>query len=415
MRRWPLALAAVLLAGAARAQVYQPGLNGFYVSFDPENPTNLQPGCRRVDAYPWFYMTAREFTVQDISLKRESEFPWPQQVFETVDYTRMMALWSGYLFVPRAGLYEFQLLADDMAVLSLDQQPVVEHVTGFLSRTRRGWAINEPTTARVRLTAGFHQFELFFGSLGPTGGIFLRWREPGADRFTIIPAESLLHDPNEDKRIERPGQFGRQVLGSGTGFVVHPDGWLLTCHHVVTGAGRPLVRVGDKELPAEVVAADARRDLALLKIAAEGLVALPLADPEQVRRQDEVLCFGYPLADVLGLELSTEDGRITAIRTQNGARAFQTNAPVKPGNSGGPMVNLKGQVIGVVNARLEIEGQTQDVAFAVPIDYARALLARIPNWAPAAGGDETLTPAEVDQRVSPAVLPILIRPAGGDG
>jgi serine protease Do len=170
------------------------------------------------------------------------------------------------------------------------------------------------------------------------------------------------------------------------------------------------VLIDGEEYPATVVSTDARRDLALLKIDARELPVMPLADVSKASRQDEVLCFGYPLADLLGLDLSVENGRITSIRKTGGELRLQTNAPVKPGNSGGPMVNLRGEALGIISERIEIDGAPEGVAFAVPIDLASVLLQKIPDFQPVwGGGEEGLDAGEVDRKVSGAVFPILVR------
>ncbi len=414
---WWVLLLALAPSGA---QLYKPGLNGVYLQFNPDNPERSEVAVERVDDYPWFYFVSQEMTVGEYRLTRPPEFPWPQDVLDGVDLRFLVARWSGYLFVPQGGRYAFELLADDVGVLEIDDNEVVQHLTGFYRRERRGLRASQPTVAETELASGFHRFTLYYLNAGLTSGIFLRWRLPGAEAFSIIPPHSLVHDPDEDNAIKLPPELrrGPPLLGSGTGFAVHPDGWVLTCHHVVSGAGEPSVLIGGEEYPATIVSTDARRDLALLKIEVTALPVVPLADVAQANRQDEVLCFGYPLADLLGLDLSVENGRITSIRKVGGELRLQTNAPVKPGNSGGPMVNLRGEALGVISQRIEIDGAPEGVAFAVPIDLAGPLLQQIPEFRPVWGGGEAgLDAGQVDQRVSGAVFPVLVseKAAAGTG
>lgn len=407
-----------LLAAPSWAQLYKPGLNAVYLQFNPEAPEQSQVAVERVDDYPWFYFVSTELSVGDFRLTRPPEYPWPQDVLDGVDLRFLVARWTGYLFVPQAGRYGFELLADDVGVLEIDDNEVVEHLTGFYQRTRRGLRASTPSVAETDLASGFHQITLYYLNAGLTSGIFLRWRLPGANQFTIIPAHSLVHDPDQNRALELPPELrqGAPLLGSGTGFAVHPDGWILTCHHVVAGDGAPSVLIAGEEFPATIVSTDARRDLALLKVAAADLPAVPLAEVAKANRQDEVLCFGYPLADLLGLDLSVENGRITSIRKAAGETRLQTNAPVKPGNSGGPMINLRGEVLGVISERIEIDGAPEGVAFAVPIDLAGQLLQKIPEFKPVWGGGEAgLDAGEVDRRVSGAVFPVLMRQKAADG
>ncbi|MCC7494534.1 MAG: trypsin-like peptidase domain-containing protein [Fimbriimonadaceae bacterium] len=409
---WRALLAGLVTVVAAPAEVYTAGLMALYGTFDPQDPAAARPQVRRDERYPWYYQVPADWRLGDLQLRARSEAPWPAEVLQQVNHDSMLVCWVGLLFVPRAGGYEFQLLADDFAALSLDERDILQHTRGFVARGQRGLVAVPPSTVRLELTAGMHPFSLLYANLGRVSGVFLRWRRPGEERFSPIPPEFVVHDPALEPSFRPPTAFtqGPKLLGSGTAFVVHPDGWLLTCHHVVDGAGHPSVRIGEVEWPATVVAQSAQYDLALLKIGAAGLAAIPLADVSSVKRQDEVLCFGYPLADLLGLDLSSENGRITALRNLDGRRTLQTNAPIKPGNSGGPMVNLRGEAVGVVSARLEVDGATEGVAFSVPIDYAAALLRRIPDFEPKFGGGAAdLTPAEVDAKVSGAVFPVLVR------
>ena len=416
---WLAGLLLLMAAAPSWAQLYKPGLDAIYLQFDPADPANSKIACERVDAYPWFYFVTQEMQAGDYRLTRPPEYPWPQEVLDGVDIRFLVARWTGYLFVPQAGRYAFEMLADDIGLLEIDETDVLEHVTGFYRRTRRGIQPSQPTVAETDLASGFHKITIFYLNEGLTSGIFLRWKRPGDEGFTIIPAHSLVHDPDENKALELPPEFrgGEPVLGSGTGFAVAPDGWVLTCHHVVSGPGDASVLVAGEEYPATVVSTDARRDLALLKIDATDLPVIPLADVAKASRQDEVLCFGYPLADLLGLDLSVENGRITSIRKSGGELRLQTNAPVKPGNSGGPMVNLRGEALGVISERIEIDGAPEGVAFAVPIDLAAVLLQKIPDFqAVWGGGEDGLDAGEVDRKVSGAVFPILVRqkaePAG---
>ncbi len=410
-RRWLLMVVAQMGLTAAPAAVYRAGLSATYAQFDPNNPEQVTAVVNRVDAYPWFYTVPVDLEVNGYSLTRQTDHPWPDDVRAKIDPRIMIVRWSGFLFAPTAGTYRFELLADDLGMLLLDDREIVSHEGPLVARRGRRLVGTRPTVGTVELTAGMHRFELRYGNVGSMAGIFLRWQPPNQKEIGVIPAEYLLHDPTAKEKA--PGEGMRKppkLLGSGSGFVVHADGWLLTCHHVVAGGGYPSVLANGREVAAEVVASDARLDLALLRTSLRGLRPVALADVKDLKRQDEVLCFGFPLADVLGLDLSTENGRITALREKDGIRAIQTNAPVKPGNSGGPLVNLRAEVVGVVNARLEIHGAPEGVAFAVPIDYAATLLQKIPGFRASFGGTgPDLKPGDVDQRVSPSVLPVLLR------
>jgi S1-C subfamily serine protease len=153
--------------------------------------------------------------------------------------------------------------------------------------------------------------------------------------------------------IERSGAFGE---GIGTGVVLTADGQILTNSHVVEGSNEVRVRLdGEREpRPAEVLATDPSNDLALLQIDVDGLVPAVLADPSTVRVGDDVIAIGYAL-DLDG-EASVTLGIVSALDrtllTETGALngLIQTDAAISSGNSGGPLVNAAGQVIGINTA-----------------------------------------------------------------
>ena len=149
---------------------------------------------------------------------------------------------------------------------------------------------------------------------------------------------------------------------TGSGFMVRKDGYVVTNHHVVVGAKEIWVTVPGKsgEFPATIAADDSLHDLALLKIpGTSDYDILPVVSSDSAQVIDEVYVFGYPLGEILGEKVSISRGQINAIR----GRYLQIDAAVNPGNSGGPVVNSSGQVIGVVHAKinaayvLEVTGQ----------------------------------------------------------
>ncbi len=204
---------------------------------------------------------------------------------------------------------------------------------------------------------------------------------------------------------------GRQ--GSGTAFVVHRDGLLVTCAHVVRGATKVNVTLGGNSWPGDVVGLDDRHDLALVRIAASKLPALPLADSDQVRLAEEVRAVGFPLSDVLGTSVKITRGSISGHVAQKDDKLLQIDASINPGNSGGPLVNDRGQVVGVNSAGLVGE-KVNNVGFAVPINYARQLLASkgiTPSGQPA---ERPLDGPALADAVTPAVAYVTVNLGSGD-
>lgn len=161
--------------------------------------------------------------------------------------------------------------------------------------------------------------------------------------------------------------------GTGTGFVVNPNGVLMTCAHVVDGATQIEVDLGGKSYPASVVSMNAGEDLALIRIAATNLSTLRFADSNAVQLGQEVRVVGFPLSDVLGTNVKVTRGTISGISTDNGEKRFQVDASINPGNSGGPLVNEQGEVVGIASAKLTGVDVSQ-VGFCVPAQSGTQLL-----------------------------------------
>ena len=143
--------------------------------------------------------------------------------------------------------------------------------------------------------------------------------------------------------------------GSGSGFIVDADGFVVTNAHVVGSSASVRVWLTDgRLLRGTVLERDTTADLALVQLEdTEPLTALPVGDPNGVRVGDEVLALGFPLSEAIGDNLTVTRGIISSTRTVEGIDLLQTDAAINPGNSGGPLVNRIGAVIGVNTLRIE--------------------------------------------------------------
>lgn len=160
-------------------------------------------------------------------------------------------------------------------------------------------------------------------------------------------------------------------LESGSGFVISSDGYVLTSAHVVEGAVRIVVATNDgQEHAAALVGIDPDSDVALLKTHARGLPSVRIGDSSKLRVGDWVLAIGSPF----GLEHSATQGIVSAlgrtIPTEIYVPYIQTDVAVNPGNSGGPLFNADGEVVGINTQILSPSGQYIGISFAVPIDHA---------------------------------------------
>lgn len=208
-------------------------------------------------------------------------------------------------------------------------------------------------------------------------------------------------DSNSAKKKTKP------ETGTGTGFFVSADGYLVTCAHVIQGADRIDVQLDGKTHAANVVAVEPDDDLALLKIDAAGLVALSLADSGKVRLGEQVQAIGYPLSTVLGNGIKVTRGIVAGIVDRETGKRFQIDAAVNPGNSGGPVVNDRGQVLGVASSKL-IGMELTRVGFCVPAERVLSLL-KANKVAIAEGGSDTaLAGPALVEAVAPSVALITV-------
>jgi serine protease Do len=163
--------------------------------------------------------------------------------------------------------------------------------------------------------------------------------------------------------------------GEGSGFIVDSEGYILTNHHLVPGPARVRVRLADRrELAARRVGSDASTDLALLKVEAHGLPAVPLGDSDRVRVGDWVCAIGNPLEFDHTVTVGVVSSKGRKIFNESFDSYIQTDAAINPGSSGGPLVNLRGEAVGISAA---ISSEAQGIGFAIPSNVARAVLVQL--------------------------------------
>ena len=172
-----------------------------------------------------------------------------------------------------------------------------------------------------------------------------------------------------DQRAPRQG-------GLGSGVVVRPDGHILTNHHVIAGAERIRVELADgRTLPAKLVGADEASDLAVLKIEAVNLPTLAFGDSDRMKVGDVVLAFGNPLGigQTVTMGIVSAKGRATGVGDGAYEDFLQTDAPINQGNSGGALVNLQGELVGINAQIVSPSGGNIGLGFAIPSAMARAV------------------------------------------
>jgi len=172
-----------------------------------------------------------------------------------------------------------------------------------------------------------------------------------------------------------PGQQQQRPRGvsQGTGFIISSDGYVLTNHHVVDGADTVRIRLADRrEFTAKVVGSDEQSDVALLKIAASNLPTLRIGDSKTLKSGQWVVAIGSPF----GLDHSVTAGIVSAVGRANPyadqryVPFIQTDVAINRGNSGGPLLDTRGQVVGINSQIFSNSGGYMGVSFAIPIDVA---------------------------------------------
>ncbi len=210
--------------------------------------------------------------------------------------------------------------------------------------------VNIRTTERVKLGQGgggdeeMQEFlrRFFGGQIPPRGGRGGRGQQP---------------QPQEEE-VQR---------GVGSGFIISDDGYVMTNAHVVEGADEVTVTLTDRrEFKAKVLGADKRSDVALLKVEARNLPSLRIGDSNKIRVGEWVIAIGSPF----NLENTVTAGIISAKARDTGEYLplIQSDVAVNPGNSGGPLINMRGEVIGINSQIATLSGAYNGISFAVPID-----------------------------------------------
>ncbi|UZE25138.1 DegQ family serine endoprotease [Pseudomonas sp. B21-056] len=163
----------------------------------------------------------------------------------------------------------------------------------------------------------------------------------------------------------------REAQSLGSGFIISPDGYILTNNHVIADADEILVRLSDRsELKAKLIGTDPRSDVALLKIDGKDLPVLKLGKSQDLKAGQWVVAIGSPF----GFDHTVTQGIVSAIGrslpNENYVPFIQTDVPINPGNSGGPLFNLSGEVVGINSQIYTRSGGFMGVSFAIPIDVA---------------------------------------------
>jgi serine protease Do len=178
--------------------------------------------------------------------------------------------------------------------------------------------------------------------------------------------------------VPNPGPREFQSNSLGSGFIISSDGYILTNAHVVEAADEITVRLYDKrEFKAKVIGSDRRTDIALLKIEATGLPAVKFGDPNKLKVGEWVIAIGSPFTFDNTVTAGIVSAKGRSLPQENFVPFIQTDAAVNPGNSGGPLFNMKGEVVGINSQIYSRTGGYMGLSFAVPIDIANDIATQL--------------------------------------
>ncbi|WP_454831521.1 DegQ family serine endoprotease [Pseudoxanthomonas wuyuanensis] len=246
-------------------------------------------------------------------------------------------------------------------------------------------AIAAPVAAQSsapQLVTGLPDFTTLVEQVGP-GVVNIEARSSGRQSTRGQMQEDEI--PEFFRRMLPPGfqmpepEQGRRGISMGSGFIISADGYVLTNHHVIDGADEVKVRLSDRrEFTAKVVGSDQQYDVALLKIDGKSLPTVRLGSSATVKPGQWVVAIGSPL----GLDHSVTAGIISATGRSASAEQryvpfIQTDVAINQGNSGGPLLNTRGEVVGINSQIFSMSGGYMGISFAIPVDLAMSAVEQL--------------------------------------
>lgn len=215
-----------------------------------------------------------------------------------------------------------------------------------------------------------------------------RMRQQQGDMFSDPFFEYFFGAPSRNQRGQSQQQQPKeQQTGLGSGVIISPDGYIATNNHVIDGAERLEVTLFDnRTFDATVIGADPSTDLALIKIEAENLKVIPMGDSDDLKVGEWVLAVGNPFGftSTVTTGIISAKARSISSRTRDGRMGIesyiQTDAAVNPGNSGGALVNLDGELVGINTAIYSQTGNYAGYSFAIPVSIVKKVMTDIKQY-----------------------------------
>jgi serine protease Do len=218
------------------------------------------------------------------------------------------------------------------------------------------------------------------GPLQPAFQLWVDLAKAARPAVVNVSTQARVTDPRTEffRRFFEGAPPGGQRSSLGSGFIISPDGYVVTNNHVVASGGDISVRLArGSEHAARVVGTDPPTDLALLKIDASSLAVLPLGDSDRLQVGEPVMAIGNPF----GLDQTVTTGIVSAKERFIGSGPYdefvQTDASINPGNSGGPLLDSRGAVVGINSAIFSQSGGSIGIGFAIPVNLAKTVLLQL--------------------------------------
>src|SRR3989441_3364563 len=284
------------------------------------------------------------------------------KIFEKVT-NRMAAVALGAAVVLAGSALAFtqKPKAENFHAPPLDERPIARDPGGHASFAPMVKKV-APAVVKVFTTTRMHNTSFNGAPNGAPDGMDDMLRRFFGDQF-------------EGRSPRRNLNMPRQT-GIGSGVIVTKDGYILTNNHVVDGADEVKVALSDgREFTAKVIGRDPKSDVAVIKVDAKDLPAVPMADSDKVEVGDVVLAVGNPfgIGQTVTTGIVSATGRGGAIGLDY-EDFIQTDAAINPGNSGGPLVDSEGRLVGINTAILSRSGGNQGIGFAIPANLARDVM-----------------------------------------
>lgn len=312
----------------------------------------------------------------------------------------MRDLYQSYLYLPAdrarramvALMLGVVLIAGGMHSHSVQAQTVaLPDFTSIVEKAEPA-VVNIRTTAKVNVRAqapgGQDPYEMFRHFFGPD------FQPPG---------QGGKGGPQQGPRGKRADPEERTVpRGVGSGFFISEDGFVLTNHHVVADATEIFLTLTDgREFKAKLIGSDERTDVALLKVDATGMSKLPIGDAKLLKKGQWVLAIGSPF----GLDSTVTSGIVSALGRDTGDYLpfIQTDVAVNPGNSGGPLLNMKGEVVGINAQIVSRSGGSMGISLAIPINEAMTVVEQLRSSGKVTRGRIGVQIGEVSKDVAQAI------------